>query len=96
VPPPGPGASAGSKHFTLAGARKRGQTAQTQESAKIAGMEWVIGLFVAVMLGLYLWSHLTAGHEVGKKVQPFVDDLFGVTPSERDSERKPPAKPRAE
>jgi hypothetical protein len=62
----------------------------------MADMEWAIGVFVAVMLGLFLWSHLMAGHEVGKKLQPFVDDLFGVSPSERDSKRKPSAKPRAE
>ena len=43
-------------------------------------MEWAIGVFFAVMLGLYIWSHVTAGHAVGKKVQPFVDHLFGVDP----------------
>ena len=57
-------------------------------------MEWAICAFMAVMLGLYLWSHLTAGHEIGKKVQPFVDDLFGVAPPKGDSRGKPPAKPK--
>jgi hypothetical protein len=59
-------------------------------------MEWVIGVFMAIMLGLYLWSHLTAGREVSKKLQPLVDDLFGVSPSESDSKGKPPAKPKAD
>jgi hypothetical protein len=59
-------------------------------------MEWAIWVFMAVMLGLYLWSHLTAGREISKKLQPFVDDLFDVTPSESDSNGKPPAKPRAD
>jgi hypothetical protein len=63
------------------------------DNAKIAAMgwEWVIWVLIAVMLGLYIWSHLTAGHRIGKKLQPFVDDLFGVTPSERESKVKPPA-----
>jgi hypothetical protein len=65
-------------------------------SCTIDRMEWATGIFVAVMVGLYVWSHLTAGHEIGRKIQPFVDDLFGVTPSERDTEGKPPAKPAAE
>jgi len=59
-------------------------------------MEWAIWVFMAAMLGLYLWSHLTAGHEISKKLQPFVDNLFGLTPSERDSKGKPPAKPKAD
>jgi hypothetical protein len=59
-------------------------------------MEWAIWVFMAVMLGLYLWSHLTAGHEISKKLQPFVDDLFGVTQSEHDSKGKPPTKPKAD
>jgi hypothetical protein len=59
-------------------------------------MEWVIVLFMAVMLGLYLWSHLTAGREISKKLQPFVDDLFGVASSERDSKGKPPTKPKTD
>ena len=41
-------------------------------------MEWANGVFFAIMLGLYIWSHVTAGHAIGKKVQPLVDDLFGV------------------
>jgi len=48
------------------------------------------------MLGLYVWSHVTAGHQIGKKLQPFVDDLFGVTPSERESKDQPPANPKAD
>jgi hypothetical protein len=47
-------------------------------------------IFLAVMLGLYVWSHMTAGYEISKKIQPFVDDLFGVTPSDRDRKDKPP------
>jgi hypothetical protein len=44
-------------------------------------MEWAIGAFFAVMLGLYIWSHLTAGRAIGEKVQPFIDDVFGVRPT---------------
>ena len=29
-------------------------------------MEWAIGVFFVVMLGLYVWSHVTAGHAIGK------------------------------
>jgi len=43
-------------------------------------MEWAIGAFFAVMLSLYIWSQVTAGRAIGKKVQPFIDDLFGVGP----------------
>ncbi|MGA8866300.1 MAG: hypothetical protein WB510_04990, partial [Candidatus Sulfotelmatobacter sp.] len=64
--------------------------------AKIACVEWTIGIFVVVMLGLYVWSHATAGHRIGKKLQPFVDDFFGVTPSaKQESKANPPAKPKA-
>jgi len=51
----------------------------------IAAMEWAIGAFFAVMIGLYIWSHVTAGHAIGKKVQPFIDDLFGVGPKTRQN-----------
>jgi hypothetical protein len=51
---------------------------------------------MAGMLGLYLWSHLTAGREISKKLQPFVDDVFGVAPSQSDSKGKPPTKPKAD
>jgi hypothetical protein len=57
-------------------------------------MELALWSFLAVMLGLYIWSHLTAGHQIGKKIQPFVDDLFGVTPSEPESKDKPPINPK--
>jgi hypothetical protein len=60
------------------------------------GARWAILVFMAGMLGLYLWSHLTAGREISKKLQPFVDDLFGVAPSESDSKGKPPTKPKAD
>jgi hypothetical protein len=50
-------------------------------------MDWAIWVLIAVMLGLYVWSHLTAGHEI--------DDLFGDTPSERESKSRPTAKPKA-
>ena len=43
-------------------------------------MEWAIGAFFAVMLGLYISSHVTAGHGIGKKVQPLIDQVFGVGP----------------
>ena len=49
-------------------------------------MEWAFGAFFVVMLGLYIWSHVTAGHAISKKTQPFIDDLFGVR---RKSEQKP-------
>ncbi len=42
-------------------------------------MDWAIGVFLVVMIGLYIWSHVTAGHAIGKKMQPFIDDLFGVS-----------------
>jgi hypothetical protein len=77
--------------------RERGPNKkQLRDDAKIAHVEWAIGIFVVVMLGLYVWSHVTAGHRMGKKLQPFVDDLFGVTPSDKqESKTKPPAKPKA-
>ena len=55
-------------------------------------MEWALGIFFVVMLGLYIWSHVTAGHAISKKTQPFIDQLFGVgqkseqKPSDRDDE----------
>ena len=42
--------------------------ASTASGDRIAAMEWAIGAFFAVMLGLYIWSHVRAGHAVGKKV----------------------------
>lgn len=65
------------------------------DSVKIAAMEWALGIFLAGMFGLYVWSHVTAGHEISKKIQPLVDDLFGVAPSERESKGKPPVNPKA-
>ena len=62
------------------------------DSANIADMDWAIWAFVAVMLGLYVWSHLTAGHKISKKLQPLVDELFGVTPSERETQDGPSAR----
>ncbi len=64
------------------------------DNAKIADMEWAIWVLIAAMLGLYIWSHVTAGHRISKKLQPFVDDLFGVRPSERESKGEVPAKPK--
>ncbi len=65
-------------------------------NAKIADMEWVFWIVTVVMLGLYVWSHVSAGHRIGKKLQPFVDELFGVTPSGKgESKNNPPAKPKA-
>jgi len=65
------------------------------DNAKIADMEWAIGILIVVMLGLYIWSHLTAGHQVSKKLQPFVDELFGVTPSgEQENKGDPPTRPK--
>jgi hypothetical protein len=55
-------------------------------------MEWAFGIFFVVMLGLYVWSHATAGHAISKKTQPFIDDLFGLgqkpeqMPDDRDDE----------
>jgi hypothetical protein len=46
------------------------------------------------MLGLYVWSHATAGHQIGQKLQPFIDKLFGVAPSQ--SEREKPTKPKTD
>ena len=40
-------------------------------------MEWAFLGFFAVMIGLYIWSHLTAGHAISQKLQPYIDDLFG-------------------
>jgi hypothetical protein len=59
-------------------------------------MEWALWVFIAVMLGLFLWSLVTAGHVINKNVQPLIDDLFGVAPSTRDSAGKTPAKPKAD
>jgi hypothetical protein len=66
-------------------------------NVRIADMEWALWIFLIVMLGLYFWSHVTAGRKIGKELQPFVDELFGVTPS-AEPERKgdPPVKPGAE
>ena len=50
-------------------------------------MEWAIGIFFAVMLGLYIWSRVTVGREIGKKVQPFIDDLFGIGPKPGQNSR---------
>ena len=52
--------------------------ASSASGDRIAAMEWAIAAFFAVMLGLYIWSHVTAGHAIGKKVEPFIDDVFGV------------------
>lgn len=49
-------------------------------------MEWAFGAFFVVMLRLFIWSHVTAGHAISKKTQPFIDNLFGV---EQKSEQKP-------
>jgi hypothetical protein len=57
-------------------------------------MEWAVWIFIAVMLGLYVWSHATAGHQIGQKLQPFIDKLFGVAPSQ--SEREKPTKPKTD
>jgi hypothetical protein len=57
-------------------------------------MEWAIWVFLAVMFGLYIWSHITDDHEIGKKIQPFVDNLFGVTPSKDESKPKRPSQPK--
>jgi hypothetical protein len=65
------------------------------DSVRIADMEWAIGIFLVVMFGLYIWSHASAGRRIGEKLQPFVDELFGVSPSgERESKSNPPAKPK--
>jgi hypothetical protein len=48
-------------------------------------MEWALWIFLAVMFGFYIWSHITASHEISKKIQPFVDNLFGATPSKGET-----------
>jgi hypothetical protein len=59
-------------------------------------MEWAALIFIVAMLGLYVWAHVSAGHRIDKKLQPFVDEVFGVTPSGRsESKGNPPAKPNA-
>jgi len=58
-------------------------------------VEWAIGIVIVVMLGLYVWSHVATGHRIGKKLQPFVDDFFSVTPSaKQESKTNPQAKPK--
>lgn len=39
------------------------------------------------MLGLYIWSHVMAGHVISKKLQTFVDDLFDVGQKSREKPR---------
>jgi hypothetical protein len=56
-------------------------------AGRIVAMEWAFWAFVVVMLGLYVWSHVTAGHAISKKLQPFVDDLFGVDQKSRQKPR---------
>ena len=59
-------------------------------------MEWAFGIFLIAMIGLYIWSHASAGHRIGKKLQPCVDELFGVSPSgEGENKGDPPARPKA-
>jgi hypothetical protein len=59
-------------------------------------MEWVFWILILAMLGLYVWSHASADHRIGKKLQPFADELFGVTASgQREINGNPPAKPKA-
>jgi hypothetical protein len=49
-------------------------------------MEWGIAAFVAVMFGLYVWSHVTTQKAISNRVQPFVDDLFGSHPRQDQSQ----------
>jgi hypothetical protein len=54
-------------------------------------MEWIFWIVIVVMLGLYVWSHVSAGHRIGRKLRPFVDELFGVTPlGKSESKDNPP------
>jgi hypothetical protein len=46
-------------------------------------MEWAFGSFIVVMLGLYIWSATTTKREISKRIQPFVDDLFGTHPNQK-------------
>jgi len=58
-------------------------------------MEWAIGVFLVAMLGLFVWSNATAGRQIGKKIQPFVDELLGVAPpGEGESKNHPPGNPK--
>jgi len=59
-------------------------------------MEWVFYIVIAVTFCLYVWSRVTDGYSISKKIQPFVDEFFGVTPSKSGSKPKPPANPKAE
>jgi hypothetical protein len=47
-------------------------------------MEWILGVFFAVMIGLYIWSTIPARRALTKKIQPLVDDLFGSHPRPRE------------
>lgn len=52
-------------------------------------MEWGFWIFIVAMLGLYVWSHVSVGHRIGKRLQPFADKLFGATlSSEREIEKR--------
>jgi hypothetical protein len=43
----------------------------------MARMAWVFGAVIAVTLRLHIWSAASARREITKRIQPFVDDLFG-------------------
>ena len=51
-------------------------------------MEWVFGTVIVVMLGLFFWASRTANREARKRVQPIIDDVFGMRPHEADRDKK--------
>jgi hypothetical protein len=40
-------------------------------------MEWVMWIVFAIVVGLYIYTHIWHSRELNKKFQPFVDSLFG-------------------
>ncbi|WP_187148922.1 hypothetical protein [Candidatus Korobacter versatilis] len=41
-------------------------------------MEWIFGAVLVVTIGLYVWSIGWTGRRITRKIQPFIDDLFGT------------------
>lgn len=39
-------------------------------------MEWAFGVFIAIMIGLYIWSTIPARRALSKNVQRVVDGVF--------------------
>jgi hypothetical protein len=47
-------------------------------------MAWVFGAVIAVLLGLHIGPAASAKREITKRIQPFLDDLFGSHPKQSD------------